>query len=93
MRHVIALACLVAFGALLWRLVGWWDELNGLGRVVTFLLAFIEFILAVGLARRAAIGGPFNEAAYVVLAHAVAVIVAMVAWPRLKALTPERRTR
>lgn len=82
-RHVSALLCILAFAGLVWRLVGRLNASRTLVSALTALLAALELIVALGSARRAAIGGPFNEAQWFVLAHAVVVLVIVATWDRI----------
>lgn len=82
-RHLSAALTTLAFAGLLWRLVGKGDLLLPLGRLIVALLTVAELLFALGTARRAVIGGPLNEAQYVVIVHAVAILVVILAWDRL----------
>lgn len=82
-RHVSALLCLLAFGGMMWRLIGWWDVLRPLSRYGLTLFAVLLLIVGLGSARRAALGGPLNEAQLFIILHAVATLVFLAAWPRL----------
>lgn len=81
--HLTAALCVVAFAGLLWRLFGRLNASRTLVTATTALLAALELLVALAAARRAAIGGPFNEAQWFVLAHAVVVIGLVIAWDRV----------
>lgn len=81
--HLNYVLCALAFAGLVWRLVGRWSLSYTLGKVIVSLFTVLELIVAIATARRAALGGPFNEAQYAIMLHAVAVIALVVLWPWL----------
>lgn len=82
-RHVTALLCILAFAGLMWRLLATLGATRTLVSAVTALLAVLELVVGLGAARRAALGGPVNEALYAILVHAVLVLALVIAWNRL----------
>lgn len=82
-RHINAALCTIAFAGLLWRLIGRWTLSFPLARLLVALFATLELIVALASARRAQIGGPLNEAIYLIMAHAIVTIVVIILWPRL----------
>lgn len=83
LRFVNVMLCTAAFGGLVWRLLGRWQVSFTMARIVVILLASLELIVALGTARRAALGGPLNEAQYAVMVHALIVLAVVALWPRL----------
>lgn len=77
------LMCAAAFGGLVWRLIGRWPTSYPLARLIVALFALLELLVALAVARRAAIGGEFNEIELVILLHAVFTVVVVAFWPRL----------
>lgn len=90
--HLSAFLSIVAFGGLLWRIFGRLGASRTVVTIVTGLLAALEFIVALGTARRAALGGELNEAHWFILAHTVVVLWLVVEWDRIPAQHPTERT-
>lgn len=88
-----AVLCTLAFTGLVWRLVGQWPVTRPFARTIVLLLASLELFVALGSARRAALGGEFNEVFVALLVHAVATLVVVAIWPRLAHATGEARRR
>lgn len=72
-----------AFAGLLWRLFGRWPMMTRFATIIVGLLASLELIVAMAVARRAALGGEFNEVQLLILAHTVATLAVVATWPAL----------
>lgn len=88
--QITAVACMGAFAGLLWRLIGRWPVSYPLARTVVGLFAALEFIVALAVTRRAALGGEWNEATALVLIHGVITCGVVIFWPWLLTLGDRR---
>jgi hypothetical protein len=92
-RNVNVLLCTLVFAGLLWRMIGRWTISFPLGRWIVGLLAALEFIVALGTAARAAVGGAFNPAQYLITLHGLIALAVVAYWPRIAALGTYPLTR
>lgn len=83
LRALNVLLCSAVFGGLLWRLIGRYSVSFPLARWITGLFATLEFIVAMGTAFRAAVGGPFNPIQFVITVHCIVTLMVIWKWPTL----------
>lgn len=90
-RILNMLLCTAVFAGLVWRLIGRWVISWPLAKWVVGLWAALEFIVALGIAARTAIGGPFNPIQFAIMVHCLVSLVVIAVWPRTSLGRPETR--
>lgn len=73
----------IALALLVWRTIGLWPLMTVALRISSILLALLVFICALGTARAASLGAPFNELQYALVAHYFLTITTSIFGPRL----------
>jgi hypothetical protein len=90
-RLIDCLTGAAAAGFLLWRLLGRWQIMDWIGRIVVTLLAMSVLVFGLGAARAAALDSPFNEFAVAGFLIQIAAVLTCIFWRRL--LDPDRSVR